>query len=99
MPSARHGFDIPSAAEQDMWDDYNMNGAVFTAGEDPELLLAKERENLAREVDKFGLWNARLMARQLGFSTEEGDGGPDERDEEDAVLCEMLDNARTSQIF
>lgn len=97
-PLERDSFHIPSAAEREMWNDYDMNGAVFTAGDDPALLLAQERANLAREADKFGVWNARSMARQLGFSTEEGDSGPDERDEADAVLCEMLDNARMSQI-
>ncbi|KAJ7448584.1 hypothetical protein FB451DRAFT_1053799 [Mycena latifolia] len=94
--AARNSLATTSAAEQDMWDIYDVNGAVFTAGDDPELLLAKERTTLAHEADEFGLWNAQSMARQLGFSTEGEDPVFDEHDEDDAILCEMLDNARKS---
>ncbi|KAJ6597688.1 hypothetical protein DFH09DRAFT_1071666 [Mycena vulgaris] len=89
----------PSAAECDMWDSYNTNGAIFSAGDDPELVFAKERAALAREADEFGLWNAQSMARQLGFSAEGGDPVVDERDEDDAILCEMMDNALTTELY
>ncbi|KAJ7736043.1 hypothetical protein DFH07DRAFT_779832 [Mycena maculata] len=90
---AHSGLSARSAAEQDMWDTYNINGAAFTAGEDPEKLLAKECAILGQEADEFGLWNARSMARQLGFSMGEQDLTLDERDKDDAILCGMIDNA------
>ncbi|KAJ6529506.1 hypothetical protein DFH09DRAFT_1250415 [Mycena vulgaris] len=82
-----------------MWDSYNTDDAIFSAGDDPELVFAKERAALAREADEFGLWNAQSMARQLGFSAEGDDPVVDERDEDDAILCEMMDNALTTELY
>ncbi|KAJ6514774.1 hypothetical protein DFH09DRAFT_1251422 [Mycena vulgaris] len=82
-----------------MWDSYNTDGAIFSAGDDPELVFAKERAALAREADEFGLCNAQSMARQLGFSAEGDDPVVDERDEDDVILCEMMDNALTTELY
>ncbi|KAJ7750072.1 hypothetical protein DFH07DRAFT_775209 [Mycena maculata] len=96
---AHSGLSACSAAEQDMWDAYNINGAAFTAGEDPKKLLAKERAILGQEADKFGLWNARSIACQLGFFMGEQDLTLDERDKDDAILCEMIDSAHGLNIL
>ncbi|KAJ7302771.1 hypothetical protein DFH08DRAFT_826366 [Mycena albidolilacea] len=86
---------VPSAEEQKMWDQYQTDGATFTAGHDPAVEDEAQEADLVRQAEQFGRWNATSIARNLGFM------GPEteipilgENDEEDALLCEMLDNAQ-----
>lgn len=85
----------PSAAEQDMWSRYLTEGATFSAGEDPTADLLRQQVRLEQQAEEFGSWNATAIARNLGFLADDT-LIRDEQDEEDAVLCEMLDNARKS---
>jgi hypothetical protein len=78
-----------------MWDQYQTEGATFSAGDEPATDGWAQEADLARQAEQFGRWNAASIARNLGFM------GPDteipilgEHDEEDALLCEMMDNAR-----
>ncbi|KAJ7693871.1 hypothetical protein B0H17DRAFT_1132256 [Mycena rosella] len=56
--------------EANMWEDYRLNGADFSAGDGGEDTLAQSR-HLRQEAESFGLWNPEATARKLGF-------GPDE---------------------
>ncbi|KAJ7495328.1 hypothetical protein FB451DRAFT_1387366 [Mycena latifolia] len=78
-----------------MWDNYQLDGAAFSAGDDPAGDLDAQQADLARKADQFGLWNAASIARNLGFAGPESEAPIfDERDEEDAILCEMMDDAQ-----
>ncbi|KAJ7116088.1 hypothetical protein C8R44DRAFT_739750 [Mycena epipterygia] len=85
----------PSAAEQDMWSRYLTKGATFSAGKDPTADLLRQQAQLEQQADKFGCWNAAAIARNLGFLADDTLVNK-EQDKEDAVLCEMLDNAHSS---
>ncbi|KAJ7347988.1 hypothetical protein DFH08DRAFT_808760 [Mycena albidolilacea] len=86
---------VPSTEEQEMWDQYQTDGATFTAGHDLAVKDEAQEANLVRQAEQFGRWNATSIARNLGFMDPESEIqilGED--DEEDALLCEMLDNAQ-----
>ncbi|KAJ7111072.1 hypothetical protein C8R44DRAFT_742844 [Mycena epipterygia] len=83
----------PSAAEQDMWTRYLTEGATFSAGKDPTADLLRQQARLEQQANEFGCWNATAIARNLGFLADDT-LIHDEQDEEDAVLCELLDNAQ-----
>ncbi|KAJ7661125.1 hypothetical protein B0H17DRAFT_1163038 [Mycena rosella] len=76
--------------EANMWEDYRLNGADFSAGDGGENTLAQSR-HLRQEAESFGLWNPEATARKLGF-------GPDEavviaaEDEEDDFLADVMRN-------
>ncbi|KAJ6583121.1 hypothetical protein DFH09DRAFT_1245943 [Mycena vulgaris] len=87
-----HPPNVPSAAEQEMWDRYDTEGAAFSAGDDPTADLANQEADLARQADQFGRWNAASIARNLGFSGPENETLIlDERDEDDAILLTFLE--------
>ncbi|KAF8214161.1 hypothetical protein K438DRAFT_2009234 [Mycena galopus ATCC 62051] len=78
-------------AEAEMWEDYRINGAEFSTGddiEDPE----KRHRQLHEEAEIFGLWNPDATARQLGFG-EDAIEGETEEDDDDDLLAEILRNA------
>ncbi|KAJ7202681.1 hypothetical protein B0H12DRAFT_1243992 [Mycena haematopus] len=86
---------VPSTEEQELWGRYDTEGANFSAGDEPAADIWEQEARLAQQADQFGRWNAASIARNLGFM------GPDseipilsEYDEEDALLCEMMDNAQ-----
>lgn len=86
---------VPSAEEEQMWDLYHMEGANFSAGDNPAADDIIKEARLVRQADEFGRWNSTSIAQNLGFLAPEGEVEIlDERDEEDAILCEMMDNAR-----
>ncbi|KAJ7902587.1 hypothetical protein B0H14DRAFT_2555126 [Mycena olivaceomarginata] len=86
---------VPSTEEQEMWDQYQTDGATFTAGHDPAVEDETQEANLVRQAEQFGRWNATSITRNLGFMDPESEILIlEEDDEEDALLCEMLDNAR-----
>ncbi|KAJ7454647.1 hypothetical protein B0H11DRAFT_1926478 [Mycena galericulata] len=90
---------VPSAEEERMWDDYHMHGGNFSAGNDPTVDEQAEATNLARQADQFGRWNSTSIARNLGFLPPEAEGPMfDEYDEDDALLCELMDNARIDDL-
>ncbi|KAJ7812979.1 hypothetical protein B0H14DRAFT_3112205 [Mycena olivaceomarginata] len=72
-----------------MWEDYRVNGADFSVGDDIED-QQKQCRRLQEEADVFGLWNPDATARLLGF------GGEDARDQvqedEDDLLAEIMRN-------
>ncbi|KAJ7349682.1 hypothetical protein DFH08DRAFT_667969, partial [Mycena albidolilacea] len=68
-----------------MWEDYRINGANFSAGEDVEKPEMREQQ-LRKEAEIFGLWNPEATARKLGFGVENTDG----EDEEDDWLAEII---------
>lgn len=88
---------IPSAEEDRMWGEYHLNGGDFSAGIDTAADEARQQTALARQADQFGRWNATSIARNLGFLAEAE--VLDQHDEDDALLCELMDNARTSLFF
>ncbi|KAJ7243523.1 hypothetical protein C8J57DRAFT_1556786 [Mycena rebaudengoi] len=48
-----------------MWEEYKINGAEFSAGDDLESPEARRRQ-LRQEAESFGLWNPEAMAKKLG---------------------------------
>jgi hypothetical protein len=52
-----------SAAETAMWEDFEMNGAEFTAGSDTE---AEEKDRYEKQEREFGIWNSAAMMYELG---------------------------------
>ncbi|KAJ7433258.1 hypothetical protein B0H11DRAFT_2376311 [Mycena galericulata] len=87
-PLAGASSRVMSEAEADMWADYRINGANFSAGDDVEDPEARHRQ-LREEAECFGLWNPEAMARKLGF----GDADAAEimeEDEEDDFLAEIF---------
>ncbi|KAJ7195190.1 hypothetical protein GGX14DRAFT_537297 [Mycena pura] len=83
----------PSAAELEMWADYELSGASFSAGdvaEDPKAMY----DRLARQADVFGILDPEGTAMRLGFG---GDEGLIEDvlgiQEEDDFLAEIMANA------
>jgi hypothetical protein len=83
-----------SEAEKDMWEDYRINGANFSAGEDVEKPEMREQQ-LRKEAEIFGLWNPEATARKLGFGVENTDG----EDEEDDWLAEIIQDVGESDAF
>ncbi|KAJ7156572.1 hypothetical protein C8R43DRAFT_949420 [Mycena crocata] len=94
-PIAQRTANIPSAEEEAMWDHYQMGGASFSAGDDPNADGVRQQAQLEEQAEQFGRWNAASIARNLGFHMEP-DSEPilGEHDEEDALLCKMMDNAQ-----
>ncbi|KAF7368224.1 hypothetical protein MVEN_00142300 [Mycena venus] len=86
---------VPSAEEQEMWYQYQMEGATFSAGDEPAVDGWVQEADLAWQAEQFGRWNAASIARNLGFMGPESEIPIlNEHDEEDALLCEMMDNAQ-----
>jgi hypothetical protein len=85
---------MKSAAEVEMWADYEMNGAQFDVDEDK---ATTDRAQYDRQEKVFGLWNAVSMAREFGY---DGSGNtqslPVLGDEEDQLLAEILESVRES---
>jgi hypothetical protein len=85
-----------SDAEREMWDNYRMNRAEFSAGdnvEKPEM----EEQQLREEAEIFGLWNPETTASTLGFGSENAEGGQEE--EENDWLAEVTGNISESCPF
>ncbi|KAJ7364499.1 hypothetical protein DFH08DRAFT_920925 [Mycena albidolilacea] len=70
-----------------MWEDYRINGADFSAGDNMEKPEMREQQ-LRKEAETFGLWNPEATARKLGFGVE----NTVEEDEEDDWLAEVIRN-------
>ncbi|KAK7020956.1 hypothetical protein R3P38DRAFT_2781572 [Favolaschia claudopus] len=73
-------------AEENMWEEYRLNGASFTAGDMVEKAEMRE-DRLRKEAEIFGLWNPESTARKLGF----GDQSIVE-EEDDAWLAQIIGN-------
>jgi hypothetical protein len=79
-----------------MWDQYQTEGATFSAGDEPAADGWAQEADLARQAEHFRRWNAASIARTQGFLGPESEIPIlDEHDEEDALLCEMMDNVRS----
>lgn len=81
-------------AEQEMWDNYLVNGADFSmeVPQDPSETIQK----LARQADDSDYWNCDALAKELGFQfpDEEEDFNLLREDEdEDLLLAEMMADA------
>jgi hypothetical protein len=87
-PVAAASSRVMSEGEAEMWEDFRMNGADFSAGDEAEDPEARRRQFQA-EAEIFGLWNPEATARKLGFVD---DGLGDEEDDEDDFLGEFLRN-------
>lgn len=90
-PVASASSRASNEAEAEMWADYRMNGAEFSAGDDiehPEATFQRLRE----EAEIFGLWNPEATVRKLGFG-DDNMGNVVEEDEEDDFLGEIMRNA------
>ncbi|KAJ7807184.1 hypothetical protein B0H14DRAFT_3152637 [Mycena olivaceomarginata] len=86
-----------SAAEAEMWEDYRVNGAEFSAGDPPDDPEAQHRE-LRRQAETFGLWNPVAMARRLGFG-DDTVAGEIEDDPEDDFSGGDLGRYRMARMF
>ncbi|KAJ7479923.1 hypothetical protein FB451DRAFT_1172006 [Mycena latifolia] len=82
----------PSLAESAMWEDYNLNGADFDAGDDAEDPHVRH-DKLHEEAQTFGLWNPDGAARQLGLGNEDVAAQILEEDEEEDFLAEIMRTA------
>jgi hypothetical protein len=71
-----------------MWEEYKINGAEFSAGDDLESPEARRRQ-LRQEAESFGLWNPEAMAKKLGFGNAEVVEG-EEDDEDEDFLAEIM---------
>ncbi|KAJ7816213.1 hypothetical protein B0H14DRAFT_3744115 [Mycena olivaceomarginata] len=92
-PVASVSSKLMSAEERDMWEDYRVNGADFSVGDDVED-QQKQRRRLQEEADVFGLWNPDATARLLGF---EGEDARDQvQEDEDDLLAEIMRNVGLS---
>lgn len=89
-PVADAASRVMSEAEAEMWDDYRMNGAAFSAGDECESTEVPLRQ-LCEEAESFGLWNPEATARKLGFDDGQGVAA-DEDDDEDDFLAEFMRN-------
>ncbi|KAJ7269179.1 hypothetical protein C8J57DRAFT_1609392 [Mycena rebaudengoi] len=89
-PVADAASRVMSEAEAEMWDDYCMNGAAFSAGDECESTEVPLRQ-LREEAEAFGLWNPEATARKLGFDDGQGVAA-DEDDDEDDFLAEFMRN-------
>ncbi|KAJ7859305.1 hypothetical protein B0H14DRAFT_3084960 [Mycena olivaceomarginata] len=83
----RHLSRVMSEGEAEMWEDFRMNGADFSAGDEAEDPEARRRQFQA-ETEIFGLWNPEATARKLGFV----DNGLEDKEDEDDFLGEFLRN-------
>jgi hypothetical protein len=93
-PVAGAASRVMSEAEAEMWDDYRMNGATFSAGDEGESTEEHHRQ-LRVEAELFGLWNPEATARRLGFGDEQV-AAADEEDDEDDFLAEFMRNVGES---
>ncbi|KAK7012526.1 hypothetical protein R3P38DRAFT_3588421 [Favolaschia claudopus] len=80
-----------SEAEENMWEEYRLNGASFTAGDAVEKPEMRE-DRLRKEAEIFGLWNPEGTARKLGF----GDQSIVE-EEDDDWLAQIIGNIGESR--
>ncbi|KAJ7245587.1 hypothetical protein C8J57DRAFT_1679687 [Mycena rebaudengoi] len=87
-PIAGASSRVMSEAEAEMWEEYRINGAEFSAGNDLESPEAFHRQ-LRQEAESFGLWNSEAMAKKLGFGNAEVVGG-EEDDEDEDFLAEIM---------
>ncbi|KAF8134134.1 hypothetical protein K438DRAFT_1787318 [Mycena galopus ATCC 62051] len=92
-PVATTSLKQRSAAEADMWEDYRMNGAEFSAG-DPTEDTEVRNHQLREEAQVFGLWDPVGMARKLGFG-DESVADTIEGDLEDGFLAEIFASVGT----
>ena len=86
-PDHMKGSWAPTAAEWDMWEDYEMNGADFDIAVDPaDIAEAAARHQFKRDTEEYGaLWNA---GEEFGDSpNDDGLGGDSEEDE---LLAEVM---------
>ncbi|KAF8217930.1 hypothetical protein K438DRAFT_1952791 [Mycena galopus ATCC 62051] len=88
----------PSAAEIEMWVDYEQNSTSFTTG-DKEEGIKVVPQRLVQQVDIFGLLDPKETAERLGF---EGDEGITKDllqiEAEDDFLAEIMVNAVQKEI-
>ncbi|KAJ7024015.1 hypothetical protein C8F04DRAFT_1192873 [Mycena alexandri] len=81
-----------SEEEIEMWNDYAANGAKFTAGdniEDPRM----RHEQLGKEADSLGIWNADAVTWGLGLGNVDVAQDMLAEDEEEDFLSEIMCNA------
>lgn len=84
----------PSAAEQEMWDDYFTNGAYFDIAKNPnEVSEAASRRQFEHDANEFRIWSAKADGELFGLGDsvdiDKMGGNP----EEDELLAELMQNA------
>ncbi|KDQ53306.1 hypothetical protein JAAARDRAFT_49804 [Jaapia argillacea MUCL 33604] len=84
-----------SAEEEQMWEDYEMNGADFDLGEDEDAEANRERLRFERAVDNLAYWDV----HEVPQGEIEADGDDEmtqwrKMAEEDDVLAEMMERCR-----
>ncbi|KAJ7855645.1 hypothetical protein B0H14DRAFT_3085413 [Mycena olivaceomarginata] len=87
-PVAAASLRVMSEGEAEIWEDFRINRADFSAGDEAEDPEVRHRQFQA-EAEIFGLWNPKVTARKLGFVD---DGLGDKEDDEDDFLGEFLRN-------
>lgn len=90
-PLAAASSRVISEEESEMWADYRVNGAEFSAGDDVEDPQAKYGQ-LREEAKCFGLWNPDTTAKRLGFGVGEGAEVLEDYNEDD-YLGEIMRDA------
>ncbi|KAJ7206206.1 hypothetical protein C8J57DRAFT_1258525 [Mycena rebaudengoi] len=94
-PIAGASLRVMSEAEAEMWEEYRINGAESSAGDDLESPEACHRQ-LRQEAESFGLWNPEAMAKKLGFGNAEVVGGEEDDENEDFLAKIMRSIASAS---
>ncbi|KAJ7501671.1 hypothetical protein B0H11DRAFT_1855349 [Mycena galericulata] len=85
-----------SEEEIEMWGNYNAHGANFDAGDD-EADPQPQYERLRAEAEVFGLRNAEVVAKRLGFGGTDVDEEILAEEEEEDFFSEIMRNAEPEQ--
>jgi hypothetical protein len=92
--SFSRGLQAPTAAEQEMWQNYEINGADFDIADDPDQLAeVAARRRFENDADEFGLWNPEADGEDFVFSNATEIDGLGGDPEEDELLAEVMRNA------
>ncbi|KAJ7210116.1 hypothetical protein GGX14DRAFT_565901 [Mycena pura] len=86
--------EIPSEAEQSMWQEYSKYDADFSAGD--QVSDEDARRSFEKEMDMMGIWDAVSLGRQLDGELDEP---PNPAAADDALLAEVLAALEASDPF
>ena len=92
--SSSKGFQAPTAGEQEMWQNYDIDGADFEIADDPDQVAGvAARRHFENMVENFGLWNTEADGEGFGPDSSAEADGLGWNPEEDELLTEVMRNA------